>query len=98
MFKSHDLNVLGFANGFTLWHFTTVDTATELQELGYFDEAAEMLRPGDLILVNIQKPNHSVSSLLLSITDINQGNVSLGSVAGNIETAISKFGDVAMHQ
>ncbi len=29
-FKSRDPIVLAYANGFTLWHYTTVDPATEV--------------------------------------------------------------------
>jgi|GEM_PF-3129963 len=98
MLKSHDLSVLGYANGFTLWHSITSDSPSELNAAGYFDEAAEMFRPGDLILVNIQQPENCVSTHLFNIKQIDQGNVSLGKVAGNIENTVSKFGDVSMHQ
>jgi len=46
-----DLSVLGYANSFTLWHYTTVDADVSVG--GYFDSAAAMLRVGDLMIVNI---------------------------------------------
>ncbi len=46
-----DLSVLAYANNFTLWHYTTVDSA--VTGGGYFNSAAAMLRIGDLIVVNI---------------------------------------------
>jgi hypothetical protein len=46
-----DLSVLAYANNFTLWHYTTVDTA--VTGGGYFNSAAAMLRVGDLIVTNI---------------------------------------------
>ena len=80
MLKTRDLSVLGYANGFTLWHFMTDDPVTELQATGYFNEAADMFRPGDLIFANIHQSSNDVSSLLLSITRIDHGNVALGAI------------------
>ena len=80
MLKTRDLSVLGYANGFTLWHFVTDDPAIELQATGYFNEAADMFRPGDLIFTNVHKPSNDVSSLLLSIIRIDHGNVALGAL------------------
>ena len=36
-FAARDLSVLAYANGFTLWHFTTTDAS--VATLGYFDTA-----------------------------------------------------------
>ena len=50
-FESKDLSVLAYANGFTLWHYTTTDA--DAAAAGYFDNAAEMLRAGDVIIANV---------------------------------------------
>ncbi|WNK00114.1 hypothetical protein L2D14_01490 [Thalassospiraceae bacterium LMO-JJ14] len=52
-FKSKDLSVLAYANGFTLWHYTTVDTAAAVDTAGYFNDAADMLRVGDMLFANV---------------------------------------------
>ncbi len=52
-FKSKDLSVLAYANGFTLWHYTTVDTAATVDTAGYFNDAADMLRVGDMLFANV---------------------------------------------
>jgi len=52
-YSSHNLSVLAYANGFTLWHYTTTDTAATADTSGYFNKAAEMLRVGDMILTNV---------------------------------------------
>jgi hypothetical protein len=44
--------VLAYANGFTLWHYTTADAAASVDNAGYFNAAADMLRAGDMILAN----------------------------------------------
>lgn len=50
-FASKDLSVLAYANNFTLWHYTTFDSA--VTGGGYFNSAAGMLRVNDLIITNL---------------------------------------------
>ena len=50
-FKAKDLSVLAYNNGFTLWHYKTPDT--KINMLRYFDDASDMLYPGDFILTNL---------------------------------------------
>lgn len=50
-FSPSDLSVLAYANTFTLWHYTTVDT--DVTGAGYFNKAANMLRENDLIITTI---------------------------------------------
>lgn len=52
-FQARNLSVLAYANGFTLWHYTTVDAAAVVDTGGYFDAAAEMLRVGDIVIANV---------------------------------------------
>ncbi|MCE2510391.1 MAG: hypothetical protein J4G10_05375 [Alphaproteobacteria bacterium] len=52
-FKPQDLSVIGYANGFTLWHYTTEDAAAAVDTAGYFDAAVDVLRVGDMILANV---------------------------------------------
>lgn len=51
-FVQKNLSVLAYANGFTLWHYTTPDAAAVVDTTGYFNAAADMLRVGDMILAN----------------------------------------------
>ena len=46
-----DLSVLAYANNFTLWHYTTEDTA--VTDAGYFNNAADMVRVNDLIITSL---------------------------------------------
>ena len=50
-YAHNNLSVLAYANGFTLWHYTTDDTS--IVTAGYFNDAAEMLRTGDVIVANV---------------------------------------------
>ena len=52
-FKSSDLSVLAYANNFTLWHYTSVDNTATIEGAGYFNNAVDMLRVNDLLIVNI---------------------------------------------
>lgn len=51
-YNAKNLSVLAYANGFTLWHYTTTDAATAVDNVGYFNNASEMLRVGDMVLAN----------------------------------------------
>jgi hypothetical protein len=51
-YDASNLSALTYANGFTLWHYKTADTAADVDTNGYFNEAASMLRIGDFILAN----------------------------------------------
>ena len=50
-FDAQDLSVLAYANNFTLWHYKTTDDDVTIA--GYFDDASNMLRQNDLIIVNV---------------------------------------------
>lgn len=52
-FQAKNLSVLAYANGFTLWHYTTEDGAGDVDDAGYFDAAADVVRAGDMILANV---------------------------------------------
>jgi hypothetical protein len=51
-YDASNLSALTYANGFTLWHYKTPDSAGAVDTAGYFNEAASMLRVGDFIFAN----------------------------------------------
>lgn len=51
-YQPHNLSVLSYANGFTLWHYRTSDSVNDVDTVGYFNMASAMLRVGDFLLVN----------------------------------------------
>ena len=67
-FETKDLSVLAYANGFTLWHYKTPDA--ELAA-GYFDEAADMLRSGDIIVANVNEADERRMSILHVVSSAN---------------------------
>jgi hypothetical protein len=44
--------VLAYAQGFTLWHYKAAAPLSALDAPGYFDEAADMFAPGDMVLMS----------------------------------------------
>lgn len=52
-FSSRELSVLAYANGFTLWHYRSGDSADEVLVPGYFLAADELFRSGDLVLLTL---------------------------------------------
>ena len=82
-YLSKDLSVLAYANGFTLWHYTTTDsslpsvmeTSTGTQVNPYFNPASDMVRAGDLILANIDTNGANPHIRLLLITKAGKGEV-----------------------
>lgn len=53
-FEADQLSVLAYANGFTHWHYRSADSLAGILARGYFSLAADMLRPGDQITLNLQ--------------------------------------------
>ena len=71
-YQSKNLSALGYANGFTLWHYLTDDTAADVLGEGYFSPASRMLRIGDFILLNA-----NAVSLVIVVTANSDGTVAV---------------------
>ncbi len=65
-FSARELSVLAYANGFTLWHYRTADDLAALLagDGSYFAAADELLRPGDQILLSLEREGRSAGSVL----------------------------------
>lgn len=70
MYQSKNLSVLSYANGFTLWHYTTEDTDAKVKAAKYFDGAADMLRQGDLITVNTDTASGAPKAAQLHVKSV----------------------------
>ncbi|MBK8159453.1 MAG: hypothetical protein IPK59_12040 [Rhodospirillaceae bacterium] len=86
--------MLAYANGFTHWHYRTRDCLDQIlapagagtaNDNAYFAAAAEMLRPGDQITVNLIGVDHIGLATLVAAT-ITQG-------AGPLMLLVSTSGD-----
>lgn len=72
-YLAKNLSVLAYANGFTLWHYTTPDTAATVDTAGYFNDAALVLRVGDMIFANVETGGTMKGGLFL--VNANSGTV-----------------------
>jgi hypothetical protein len=73
-YVSSDLSVLAYANNFTLWHYTTIDSA--VTTAGYFNKAADMMRVGDLIIANVDTDGTPVNKFYV-VTSNNGSTVAV---------------------
>ncbi len=64
-YDPNNLSVLAYANGFTLWHFASADSAAVVSTTGYFNSAADMLRTGDMILANLETDGAATAGIFL---------------------------------
>jgi hypothetical protein len=73
-YRPRDLNVIGYANGFTLWHYRASDAA-ETCAPGFFAAAADMVCAGDIILVSAPE-----SALQLFVAEAVPGAIVRGTI------------------
>ncbi|MCB9980076.1 MAG: hypothetical protein H6863_02930 [Rhodospirillales bacterium] len=73
-FKTSDLSVLAYANNFTLWHYTTIDSS--VTTAGYFNNATDMVRIGDLMIANIDTDGTPATKLYI-VTGNSGGTVAV---------------------
>lgn len=78
-FQSKDLSVLAYANGFTLWHYASLDTVALIGTPGYFDKAADILNTADLLIVN-SDTGATPSTSLARVASIENGIVTTAGV------------------
>lgn len=90
-FKSRELSVLAYANGFTLWHYRTEDSHADLvdprigafEDAGYFGAACDLLCAGDQIVVNLNGGARPALATLV-VEHVNPGGqVRVAAVAPN---------------
>lgn len=56
-YNPSELSVLSYANGFTMWHYRTSDTEATVRHPHYFNNAMDMLRSNDLLVINANDAN-----------------------------------------
>ena len=74
-----NLSVLAYANGFTLWHYTTGDAEATVVADDYFADARDLLKPGDMVLTNLTAGD-TPEGRILQVTSVDAAAVSVGSV------------------
>lgn len=75
-FMSKDFSVMAYANGFTLWNYTTSDALSAVKGANYFDDIAPFARQGDMILT-VADNQSTVAPAILAVTSISEGAVTV---------------------
>ena len=68
MYDPSNLTRLNYANGWTLWHYTTPDSLAAVVAPSYFDLAADFVRKGDFIEFTAQTRGAIVGGRLFATT------------------------------
>lgn len=79
-YNSKNFSVLAYANGFTLWSYSSEDALTNVKTAGYFNEIAPFARPGDMILVNANTAA-VLQPAILSVASVSADSVTIAGVA-----------------
>lgn len=64
-FANDDLNVLAYANGFTLWGYVSEDDISDICSKDYFSAAKQELRSGDIIIVSSKRGSDTQGAFLI---------------------------------
>lgn len=70
----NNLSVLAYANNFTLWHYKTTDAS--VTSGGYFNNAADVMRVGDLIIANVDTDGTPLNKFYV-VTGLSGGTVTV---------------------
>jgi len=57
-FMNRNLSVIAYANGFTLWHYTTGDEIKQVEDPSYFTNVWTLMNTGDIIIINCADGAH----------------------------------------
>ena len=72
--NSKNLSVLAYSNGFTLWHYKTEDVKTVVATSGYFNDVANILNVGDMIVTSLDI-NGTLTTSLFVVASVENGVV-----------------------
>lgn len=64
-FATENLNVIAYANGWTLWNYISNDKLADICSENYFAEADNDLRSGDIILVSCKSASFFSGAMLI---------------------------------
>lgn len=80
-YNNKNLSVMAYANGFTLWSYSSSDAVATIKAANYFNEAAPFVRPGDMILVTANNTAANVEAVILAVAAVSATKVTIAGVA-----------------
>ena len=85
-YNSKNFSVMAYANGFTLWNYSTEDTLETLRAADYFNEVSSFVRKGDMILV-VANNQAIIESAIINVATVADNVVAVAQVAPVMATA-----------
>ena len=79
-YNSKNFSVMAYANGFTLWNYSTPDAMSTVIASGYFNDIAPFARAGDMIMVNASSGT-TIEPAIFSVSAVADGSVTVSSIA-----------------
>lgn len=79
-YNSKNFSVMAYANGFTLWNYSTPDALSDVKASGYFNETAPFARIGDMILLTASSGS-AVEPAIMAVTAIADGVVTVSAIS-----------------
>lgn len=79
-YDSKNFSVMAYANGFTLWNYSSEDDLNTIKGSGYFNDIAPFARKGDMILTNAGTAS-TLEPAVLSVSSIEDGTVTVAALA-----------------
>lgn len=76
---SKNLSVLAYSNGFTLWHYKSIDTKETVAAANYFDKVANIFNPGDLIVASLNTSSQT-ETIIYMVASVQDGVVTITSI------------------
>lgn len=74
-FQNKNLSVIAYANGFTLWHYSSAnETLATITANGYFNNVKTLMNIGDIVIIN---GSDSTVIKAINITELNVTTVAL---------------------
>ena len=74
-FQNKNLSVIAYANGFTLWHYSSAsETLATVTANGYFNNVKTLMNIGDIVIIN---GSDSTVIKAINITELNVTTVAL---------------------
>lgn len=64
-YNPHRFNIMSYADGFTLWKYSTPDTLKTIKEDRYFNDAKQYVHLGDMILITANTEEEIQSTILV---------------------------------
>ena len=72
-FQNKNLSVIAYANGFTLWHYSSAsETLATITANGYFNNVKTLMNIGDVVIINASD-NTAIKKINITASNVTTG-------------------------